>query len=137
MWRSITNGPWIDCLRSLTIRTPSLLRFATDVDVCLLFLCVSLTRTCARVRQDDMEFSFDFLNLFERTAGLLDKDPTLLCVSSWNDNSRASLGMDAQLLMRSSYFPGLGWMLKVLLFVQSSCAVCVCVRALVVACACV
>lgn len=60
-----------------------------------------------------MEFSYDFLNLFERTAGLLDADPTLLCVSSWNDNSRASLGMDAQLLMRSSYFPGLGWMLKV------------------------
>lgn len=56
---------------------------------------------------------FDFLNLFEKTAALLDRDETLMCISSWNDNSRTHLGVDAQLLMRTSYFPGLGWMLKV------------------------
>jgi hypothetical protein len=61
------------------------------------------------------EGRYDFLNLFEKTARLLDVDPSLICVSSWNDNSRNTLGVDPQLLMRTSYFPGLGWMLKVLI----------------------
>ena len=62
--------------------------------------------------EDDMELAVDFLTLFEKTAYLLDKDPTLMCVSSWNDNSRGKVGADKALLMRTSYFPGLGWMMK-------------------------
>ncbi len=64
------------------------------------------------IAEDDMEFSRDFLVLFEKTAWLLERDPTLLCVSSWNDNSRVNLGTDPALLFRSSYFPGLGWMMR-------------------------
>jgi hypothetical protein len=33
-----------------------------------------------------MIVSPDFLQLFEATAYLLNEDPTLWCVSSWNDN---------------------------------------------------
>ena len=33
-----------------------------------------------------MQFSPDFLHMFAATAILLDKDPSLWCVSSWNDN---------------------------------------------------
>lgn len=62
--------------------------------------------------EDDMEFSFDFLRYFEKTAPLLDEDPTLMCVSSWNDNSRVHLGSAPNLLHRTSYFTGLGWLLK-------------------------
>jgi alpha-1,3-mannosyl-glycoprotein beta-1,2-N-acetylglucosaminyltransferase len=62
--------------------------------------------------EDDMELSFDFLRLFAQTAWLLERDPSLLCVSSWNDNSRATLGTDPALFFRTSYFPGLGWMLR-------------------------
>lgn len=69
--------------------------------------------------EDDMELAVDFLNLFEKTAYLLDVDPTLMCVSSWNDNSRGNVGTDKALLMRSSYFPGLGWMLKREFYLES------------------
>ena len=40
----------------------------------------------AIIVEDDMLFSPDFLGLFEATAPLLDSDPSLWCISSWNDN---------------------------------------------------
>ncbi len=36
--------------------------------------------------EDDMLFSPDFLLMFKATAPLLDRDPMLWCVSTWNDN---------------------------------------------------
>ena len=69
-------------------------------------------QTHAVIVEDDMEFSVDFLKLFSDTAWLLDRDPTLMCVSSWNDNSRLHLGTDPALLFRTSHFPGLGWMMR-------------------------
>lgn len=36
--------------------------------------------------EDDMLFSPDFLHFFEATAVLLEQDPTLWCISTWNDN---------------------------------------------------
>ena len=38
--------------------------------------------------QDDMQLSPDFLSYFEATAPLLDADPSLFCVSSWNDHGQ-------------------------------------------------
>lgn len=43
--------------------------------------------TCACV-QDDMQLSPDFFSYFEATAPLLDADPSLFCVSSWNDHGQ-------------------------------------------------
>jgi alpha-1,3-mannosyl-glycoprotein beta-1,2-N-acetylglucosaminyltransferase len=55
----------------------------------------------------------DFLNYFESAAHLLDIDPTLWCISSWNDNCyNSDHSWSPQKLFRNSYFPGLGWMLK-------------------------
>ena len=59
--------------------------------------------------------SQDFFEIFAATAALLD-DPAenLLAVSAFNDNGVSSLvdeGRDAGLLVRSDFFPGLGWML--------------------------
>jgi len=62
------------------------------------------------IMEDDMLVSPDFLTLFAETAPLLDTDPTLLCVSSWNDNGMTKLVADSRRLMRTDYFPGLGWM---------------------------
>uniref|UniRef100_A0A7S3AC40 alpha-1,3-mannosyl-glycoprotein 2-beta-N-acetylglucosaminyltransferase n=1 Tax=Haptolina ericina TaxID=156174 RepID=A0A7S3AC40_9EUKA len=61
-----------------------------------------------------MLFSPDFLSLFEQTAWLLQADPTVWCVSSWNDNGFTDLVSDADLgrLFRTDVFPGLGWMLR-------------------------
>jgi len=70
------------------------------------------------VLEDDMEYSYDFLHYFEKTAPLLDSDPSLMCISSWNDNCRKHLGSDASLLLRTSYFPGLGWMMKREMYTQ-------------------
>jgi alpha-1,3-mannosyl-glycoprotein beta-1,2-N-acetylglucosaminyltransferase len=62
------------------------------------------------IMEDDMTVSPDFLTLFSETAPLLDSDPTLMCVSSWNDNGMSNLVADPRRLMRTDYFPGLGWM---------------------------
>lgn len=36
--------------------------------------------------EDDMLFSPDFLHFFAATAVLLEQDPSLWCISTWNDN---------------------------------------------------
>jgi alpha-1,3-mannosyl-glycoprotein beta-1,2-N-acetylglucosaminyltransferase len=66
----------------------------------------------AIIVEDDMIFSPDFLGYFRDTAPLLVADPTLYCVSSWNDNGFKHLDLDPTRLQRTSYFPGLGWMLR-------------------------
>lgn len=59
-----------------------------------------------------MDISEDFYEYFCATRWLLDADPSLFCVSAWNDNGRASLiDLTAhQKLYRSDFFPGLGWL---------------------------
>ena len=44
--------------------------------------------------EDDMLFSPDFLHFFEATAVLLERDPSLWCVSTWNDNGLKSYDWD-------------------------------------------
>ncbi|KAI6191298.1 putative alpha-1,3-mannosyl-glycoprotein 2-beta-N-acetylglucosaminyltransferase [Aphelenchoides bicaudatus] len=63
--------------------------------------------------EDDLDISEDFFEYFCGTRWLLDADPSLFCVSAWNDNGRASL-IDLtghQKLYRSDFFPGLGWLM--------------------------
>lgn len=64
------------------------------------------------VLEDDMRVSDDFFEMFEVLAPLLDIDPSLWCISSWNDNGFRSFELPKDKFFRSSYFPGLGWMLK-------------------------
>ena len=40
------------------------------------------------------------------------QDPSLWCVSSWNDHGQKSFVSDPTRLLRSDFFPGLGWMLR-------------------------
>ena len=61
--------------------------------------------------EDDMEIAPDFFNYFFSLAPLLHRDPSLLCVSAWNDNGMKPLVSDPEELRRTSVFPGLGWMM--------------------------
>ncbi|CAB4291017.1 unnamed protein product [Prunus armeniaca] len=40
------------------------------------------------ILEDDMEIAPDFFDYFESTAALLDKDKSIMAVSSWNDNGQ-------------------------------------------------
>ncbi|XP_051927108.1 alpha-1,3-mannosyl-glycoprotein 2-beta-N-acetylglucosaminyltransferase b [Hippocampus zosterae] len=63
--------------------------------------------------EDDLEVAPDFFEYFRAMYPILRADPTLWCVSAWNDNGRDALidPSKAALLHRTDFFPGLGWML--------------------------
>ncbi|BHF65271.1 GNT-I [Sparganum proliferum] len=72
-----------------------------------------LKHTLAIVVEDDLDISIDFFDYFAALAPLLLNDSSLYCVSAWNDNGKKEL-IDASspnLLYRTDFFPGLGWML--------------------------
>jgi len=61
--------------------------------------------------EEDLELAFDFFEYMAAMSPLFDKDPTLYCVSGFNDNGKAALVHDASAVYRSDFFPGLGWMM--------------------------
>jgi alpha-1,3-mannosyl-glycoprotein beta-1,2-N-acetylglucosaminyltransferase len=63
--------------------------------------------------EDDLEVAPDFYDYFEATLPILRSDPTLWCVSAWNDNGKGGQidGSNQDLLYRTDFFGGLGWML--------------------------
>lgn len=64
------------------------------------------------ILEDDMEIAPDFFEYFEAASALLDKDKSIMAVSSWNDNGQKQFVHDPYALYRSDFFPGLGWMLS-------------------------
>ena len=63
------------------------------------------------ILEEDIRVAADFFSYFSATAPLLESDPTLLCVSAFNDNGQDAYPGDARALHRSDFFPGLGWLL--------------------------
>ena len=63
-----------------------------------------------------MRLAVDFFSYFEAGAVLLDKEPSLYCVSSWNDHGQKQFVQHPLRLERSDFFPGLGWMLTATLW---------------------
>ncbi|VVD02290.1 unnamed protein product [Leptidea sinapis] len=64
--------------------------------------------------EDDLDISADFYEYFLGTYPLLLKDPSIWCISAWNDNGKNGL-IDLsrpELLHRTDFFPGLGWTLR-------------------------
>lgn len=43
---------------------------------------------------------------------MLEKDPWLWCISAWNDNGKEGMVQRNDVLYRTDFFPGLGWMLR-------------------------
>ncbi|KAM7383047.1 hypothetical protein PAMP_002734 [Pampus punctatissimus] len=73
----------------------------------------TLSHTSVVIVEDDLEVAPDFFEYFRALLPLLKSDPTLWCVSAWNDNGKDGY-VDpgkANLLYRTDFFPGLGWML--------------------------
>ncbi|XP_046639042.1 protein O-linked-mannose beta-1,2-N-acetylglucosaminyltransferase 1-like [Daphnia pulicaria] len=66
--------------------------------------------------EEDLDVSPDFFHYFSQLAHLLDEDPTLYCVSAWNDHGYQHSAVNATLLYRVDTMPGLGWMLTKKLF---------------------
>lgn len=71
---------------------------------------------------DDLDIAPDFFEYFLGTYPLLVSDNSLWCVSAWNDNGKAGLVDDnaADVLYRTDFFPGLGWMLTRQLWTELS-----------------
>ncbi|XP_055535389.1 alpha-1,3-mannosyl-glycoprotein 2-beta-N-acetylglucosaminyltransferase [Wyeomyia smithii] len=63
--------------------------------------------------EDDLSVAPDFFEYFLGTYPILKKDRSLWCISAWNDNGKDGLIDNAasELLYRSDFFPGLGWMM--------------------------
>lgn len=66
----------------------------------------------AIVLEEDLDVSPDFLSYFAQTIHLLEDDPTLYCVSAWNDQGYEHTARDPSLLYRVETMPGLGWILS-------------------------
>eukprot|EP01126_Amoeba_proteus_P042791 TRINITY_DN4661_c0_g1_i11.p1 TRINITY_DN4661_c0_g1~~TRINITY_DN4661_c0_g1_i11.p1 ORF type:complete len:259 (-),score=38.25 TRINITY_DN4661_c0_g1_i11:298-1074(-) len=62
--------------------------------------------------EEDIEVSIDFFPYMLRMRSLLLADPTLFCISGWNDNGRPGLVKNNSAVYRSDFFPGLGWMMS-------------------------
>ena len=63
------------------------------------------------ILEEDLHISPDFFSYFETMAPLLDSDETLLAVSAFNDNGIRATVKDPTRVLRSDFFPGLGWMM--------------------------
>lgn len=60
--------------------------------------------------EDDLLPSTDFLNVFSQLEHFLYQDPTVFCISAWNDNGRKGQVSSLTRFYRTNYLPGLGWM---------------------------
>lgn len=70
------------------------------------------------VVEDDLLFSPDFLNYFESVGQILDVDTSVFAVSAWNDNGFHGKVRHPLSLLRTDFFPGLGWLLSRRLFME-------------------
>ncbi|VDM58174.1 unnamed protein product [Angiostrongylus costaricensis] len=74
------------------------------------------------ITEDDLDIANDFFSYFEWGKQVLAADPTVWCVSAWNDNGLPSLvNRDSTAkIWRTDFFPGLGWMLTRELWMELS-----------------
>lgn len=72
----------------------------------------------AIVFEEDLDVSRDALIYFNQTLELLKQDPSLYCISAWNDQGYEHTARDNSLLYRIETMPGLGWMLSRQLYEQ-------------------
>lgn len=61
------------------------------------------------ILEEDLEVSIDIFDYFSQTLPLLEKDPSLYCISAWNDQGYKHAVKDPAMLYRVETMPGLGW----------------------------
>lgn len=64
------------------------------------------------ILEEDIRVAPDFFDYFRALAPILDKDSTLLAVSAFNDNGFGDQVKETTRVLRSDFFPGLGWMMN-------------------------
>lgn len=64
------------------------------------------------VIEDDLLFSPDFYEYFLSNAPVMDSDTSVLALSAWNDNGFIGKVGGVYDLLRTTFFPGLGWLLS-------------------------
>eukprot|EP00924_Labyrinthula_sp_SR-Ha-C_P004728 snap_masked-scaffold_1-processed-gene-9.46-mRNA-1 protein AED:0.55 eAED:0.55 QI:0/-1/0/1/-1/1/1/0/589 len=63
------------------------------------------------IMEDDLVVSPDILEYFSVVAPVIENDETLFTASAWNDNGFGYAVKDEAALLRTTFFPGLGWLL--------------------------
>ncbi|CAG4963995.1 unnamed protein product [Colias eurytheme] len=89
-------------------------KIARHYKFALNYIFRSLGHEAVIIVEDDLDISPDFFEYFQGTYPLLLKDPSIWCISAWNDNGKKEL-IDLsrpELLHRTDFFPGLGWVLR-------------------------
>ena len=61
------------------------------------------------ILEEDLDVSLDFFSYFSQTEPLLESDPSVYCISAWNDQGYDHSCHDPSLLYRVETMPGLGW----------------------------
>jgi alpha-1,3-mannosyl-glycoprotein beta-1,2-N-acetylglucosaminyltransferase len=61
------------------------------------------------ILEEDLHIAPDFFDYFQATSKILDEDPSLFAVSAYSDNGH--MVKDPTRLLRTDFFPGLGWMM--------------------------
>eukprot|EP00112_Aurelia_sp_Birch-Aquarium-sp1_P004363 Seg1493.5 transcript_id=Seg1493.5/GoldUCD/mRNA.D3Y31 product="Protein O-linked-mannose beta-1 2-N-acetylglucosaminyltransferase 1" protein_id=Seg1493.5/GoldUCD/D3Y31 len=64
------------------------------------------------ILEEDLDVSKDIFHYFSQTMPLLESDPSLYCISAWNDQGYEHSSHDPAQLYRVETMPGLGWILK-------------------------
>lgn len=70
----------------------------------------------AVIIEEDLLLAPDFFSFIAQTLPLLNRDPTLYCISAWNDLGYTHTVGDPRLLYRVETMPGLGWVVPRKLF---------------------
>lgn len=66
----------------------------------------------AVILEEDLDVSEDFFSFFNQTIDLMELDPTIYCISAWNDQGYEHTSSNTSILYRVETMPGLGWILK-------------------------
>ena len=72
----------------------------------------------AIVLEEDLDVSPDFFSYFSQLVNVLETDPSLYCVSAWNDQGYEHTTNNPSAVYRVETMPGLGWMLRRSLYIQ-------------------
>ncbi|XP_077542710.1 alpha-1,3-mannosyl-glycoprotein 2-beta-N-acetylglucosaminyltransferase-like [Haemaphysalis longicornis] len=68
--------------------------------------------TAVIVLEDDLDIAPDFFEYFASLLPILRNDPSLFCISAYNDNGkRRHISLSPDMLHRTDFFSGLGWLL--------------------------
>jgi hypothetical protein len=64
------------------------------------------------ILEEDLLVSVDFFHYMDYFEPFLATDPTLMCISAWNDNGFTGKVNDPTRVYRTHFFPGLGWLIN-------------------------